>query len=410
MSRALSRPLPWQGQIAVLVASQFLAVIGFSFFNPFFALYLQELGIRDRPSAAAFAGLMFFANSMVLAALAPIWGAVADRFGPKVMTQRAMFGSGVLIALMAAARSPTELLIVFCALGGVSGVMASTTTLASALAPSAHVARAIGFSQAAWSSGAAIGPFVAGLLAGVLGYRNMFLVGTAFFIAAGLLITLFVQSGAVPSASQPGFISSFRFAVNDRRLLAISALVFLVQAGTTGMLPVIPVFVQELEPDPERVNVVVGIVFGLGGVTGAIGAVAAARFSDRFGAAGVLSVIAGLGAVFQLPHAIATNSIQLILARGLFGAVQGGYLPMTGAMTAQAVPPERRGIAYGMNGSAFALGNGIGPLLVGGVVVLAGIRPAFGIGAIVLIAAAAGARWFEGRLRRAPPLVRRLRT
>lgn len=395
-----ARGRPWREQMIALIIAQFLAVIGFSCFHPFLPLFIQELGIEGRAAAAGFVGIMLFLNSLSLAVLAPLWGAFADRIGPKMMAQRALIGSAVLVALMGLARNPTELLIGFCALGAVSGVMVALTTLASAVAPLPQVGRSIGLMQAALFTGTAIGPLGAGLAANVIGYRWLFLIGGGFMIVAGLLVSVFVQGQARGGTSSPSVFSGFRYAAADRPLLALTILVFLLQVGATGVQPVIPIFVQEIESDPQVVNLIVGASSGLTGLTGAIGAIWIARFAERFGHALVLSIIAALGGVFQLPLAFATTSLQIVLFRGLFGSVFGGFLPVTGAMTAQLVPADRRGIAYGLTGAAFSLGNGIGPLLIGTAVAWVGIRGVFALEAVILLVTAIGARWASGAFAR----------
>lgn len=396
----LATGLTWERQLVALVVAQFAAVVGFSCFHPFLALYVQELGIEGRAEAAAFVGVMLFANSTILAVLAPVWGAFADRIGPKMMAQRALIGSAVLCATMGLARTPTELLVGFCALGAVSGVMVALTTLASTVAPLTQVGRAIGFMQAAVFTGTAIGPLAAGIAANVIGYRQLFLVSGAFMLGGGLLVTFLVRAMTRSSAAPPSVLSSLRHASQDRPLLAITMLVFLLQMGAMGVNPVIPIFVQELESNPDAVNMIVGLAFGLSGLSGSFGAVWLARLAERVGHGVVLTWISALGAVFQLPHVFAASAAQLVLFRGLFGTMLGGFLPVTGAMTARVVPLERRGVAYGLTGAAFAFGNGIGPLIVGSSVALVGVRGVFAVEAAILLVAAIGAYLASGALSR----------
>jgi MFS family permease len=150
------------------------------------------------------------------------------------------------------------------------------------------------------------------------------------------------------------------------------------------------------------VNTLVGLSWGVIGITGTLGAIISARIAERYGQGIVLAVMAGASALFQIPHMLAAHAVHLLLARTLLGATSGGFLPLTGAMTAVAVPFGRRGIAYGVNGAAFAFGGGVGPLVIGSAVAVMGVRNVFWIAAIFMLTAAVGSYWIGRELRRSP--------
>src|SRR5437588_12160961 len=97
------RPDRWRRSLYAICAMQFTATVAFSSALPFLPLYLQELGIRDRGENAIWAGVLVSGTAFIMALIAPLWGAVADRFGRKMMVTRVLVGDAVLIALMGAA-------------------------------------------------------------------------------------------------------------------------------------------------------------------------------------------------------------------------------------------------------------------------------------------------------------------
>jgi len=62
-------------------------------------------------STEFWAGMVFSAHALTMAIAAPIWGSLADRFGQKVMVQRAQFGGALMLALMAPAHSAEQLVL-----------------------------------------------------------------------------------------------------------------------------------------------------------------------------------------------------------------------------------------------------------------------------------------------------------
>lgn len=96
---------------------------------PFLPRYVEFLGSSYGFSIIFLVGAVFSAQAVTMALAAPVWGAPADRFGKKIMVQRAMFGGAVMIFLMAFSTS-AEMLVVLRALQGlVTGTVAQRTRL-----------------------------------------------------------------------------------------------------------------------------------------------------------------------------------------------------------------------------------------------------------------------------------------
>ena len=68
---------------------------------------------------------------LAMAISAPIWGAMADRFGRKPMVVRSMLGGGVMVAMMAYATSPEQVLVVRMLHGALSGTVTACITMVS---------------------------------------------------------------------------------------------------------------------------------------------------------------------------------------------------------------------------------------------------------------------------------------
>ena len=95
-----------------MFVAQLLTAVGFSVIFPFLSLYVTELGSRTALSVEFLAGAVFSAQAITMMIASPIWGAVADRYGRKLMVERAMFGGAVIMLLMGFVRSGEELVFV----------------------------------------------------------------------------------------------------------------------------------------------------------------------------------------------------------------------------------------------------------------------------------------------------------
>ena len=75
----------WKRNLAVLWFGELIAISGFSVFMPFLPFYVQELGISGLEQVAFWSGLLTTAQGVTMAAIAPVWGSLADRYGRKIM-------------------------------------------------------------------------------------------------------------------------------------------------------------------------------------------------------------------------------------------------------------------------------------------------------------------------------------
>jgi DHA1 family multidrug resistance protein-like MFS transporter len=151
MIQRLLRPVrstpDWQRTLYIMVAAQLVAGVGLSNMFPFLPLYVQALGTKTSLSLEFWAGMVYSAQAMTMMIASPIWGAVADRYGRKLMVQRAMFGGAVMMLLMAFARSAEALALLRAAQGLVTGVISAASALVAAVAPRERTGYAMGLLQ-----------------------------------------------------------------------------------------------------------------------------------------------------------------------------------------------------------------------------------------------------------------------
>jgi DHA1 family multidrug resistance protein-like MFS transporter len=185
---------PWVRTVAVLTAVQVISELAFSFVTPFTPLYVQELGVTDATEAGVWAGAISGISAVLGACVAPFWGIVADRFGHRLMIQRALLGSGLVILLTSFAQSPVQLLVLRTAQAMLSGVVPAVATVASLTTPTRYLATVLGMLQAAMFLGISLGPLFGGVFADLFGFRLGFLVAGSIMVVLTVLVTAMVPN------------------------------------------------------------------------------------------------------------------------------------------------------------------------------------------------------------------------
>ena len=189
----------WKQTFACSFIAQVLSILGFSFALPFLPFFIRDLGVSDPARQAWWAGVTLGATGVTLALFAPIWGALADRFGRKAMVMRSMFGGALVLVLMSYSRNIGDLLVCRLLQGAFTGTVAASIALVASVTPLRHSGLALGMMQSAVFLGTAIGPLVGGLVADRYGYRAAFQMGAAIVLLGGVII----HYGAHESLSPP---------------------------------------------------------------------------------------------------------------------------------------------------------------------------------------------------------------
>jgi DHA1 family multidrug resistance protein-like MFS transporter len=383
----------WQRTLIVVWIAEFIGLIGFAMVMPFLPFYVQELGVSDPNQVKFWSGLIVSAHAVTMAIFAPIWGSVADRYGRKLMLERAIFGASVVLTLMAFAQSPQQLLVLRLIQGCLTGTVPAATTLVASAVPRDRTGFALGWLQMGIFAGVSVGPLVGGLVADTLGYRPSFLVTGAFLFAAGLGVMFFVHEKFERPEPQPGTQRShwwdgLAMVIRSRELLVVLGARFLTRTGARVIGPVLPLFVATLLTESSRVATMAGIVTGASAAASSIGSVVLGRTGDRVGYRRVLLASAIVAAIFYFLQAMVANLAQLILLQTFVGFALAGTISSLTALLATLAPEGQQGSVYGIATSVVSGANAVGPMLGASLAVAVGFRATFLLSASVFILAA----------------------
>jgi len=366
--------LRWQRTLGVMFVAQLLASVGFSTIFPFLPNYVEYLGVRSGGSLVFWVSAVFSVQAVAMMIAAPFWGAMADRYGRKLMVQRSMFGGAVVILLMAFAGSAEELTLLRLVQGLITGVMSASSSLVASVTPRERLGYAMGLMQTASWAGVSVGPMIGGVLEFFFGYRIAFVVTAVLLFVGGLLVLLRVEERFTRAESVPrGFGGVFKSWAHVVRVPGVSLaylLRFIAWLGRTMLVPFLPLFVAAISVRGDLAGIYTGLAIGLASAAGTFSGVVLGRLSDRVGERPVLVYSALATAIFYLPMTFVTEVWQLIALNTLVGLAVGGVLPAISTMLARLTDPSEAGTVYGLDTSIGSASRAVAPLVAGAIVTL----------------------------------------
>lgn len=422
-------PMPWKRNLAFIWIGVFVGLLGANFVFPFMPFYIQKLGISDTSQVSFYSGLSEGATGLSLTLTAPLWGAMADRYGRRPMFLRALVGAGVLIAIMGLVQSVWQLILLRFLMGAFAGTMGAAAALVAAGTPRISTGRALGTLQTAAFTANMLGPVVGGVVASSLGIRESFIFCAVLYAVAAALVYIFVREPKSAPAAEPakgarqGIIGDLRTIVSERQIVIMLGLMFMLWLGTTFVRPVLPLNIDNFSSSPgsgsTRVALTVaghsfaldaeaatGVVFGLIGLTSTIAALTVGPLGDRFGYRRCVAGAAFLAGLLYIPVAGAGSFDAFLLLMGGVGLFQGAMVPGLNALIAAAVPDGKQGSAFGLAASMQSMALLFGPILGGFTAGLFGIHAPYVVIGFVLALTGVGAYILvEEPDRAAPPVL-----
>lgn len=381
----------WQRNLWVCVAGSFTTIVAMTLLLPFLPLYVEELGEHDPAAIVQWSGIAFGATFLTAGLVAPLWGALADRYGRKLMLIRASLGMAVAMSLMGLVQTVWQLVALRLLVGLLGGYASGSNVLVATQSPKTRTGWALGTLAAGIMAGNLVGPLIGGVLPQAIGIRNtFFLVGAAIFLAFLATVTLIREDRRPGSTRARG--GAGWAAVQDRRpVLAMLAGGALLMFATMSIEPIITVYVATLVP-AGQVTITAGLVMSGAALGSILSAPRLGRLADRVGPWPVITGSLIACAALLVPQAFVTLGWQLVTLRFLMGVALGGLLPCIISVIRHAVPAAAVGTILGYSISAQYAGQVAGPVAGGFVGGHLGMRAVF-LGTAVLMAAGAAATW-----------------
>jgi DHA1 family multidrug resistance protein-like MFS transporter len=368
----------WKRNLIVSWITQIFSLIGFGFVMPFLPFYIQELGVSSPESLQAWVGYINAAPALVMGAMAPVWGFLADRLGRKLMILRAMIGGAVIMSLIAAAKTVQAVFILRTVQGLFTGTITASATLVASGTPKDRLSFALGFLSSSTFIGFAFGPFVGGLLAEFIGYRATFFAGAGIIAAAFFLVLLFVKEPHVKAAEpEPGDEDfSWKQLLRQPFTMVFPSL-FLMRFSRSLPQPFLPLYVQQIRGTLTGASAVTGFISAALGVVTAAAGLTLARLGDRFDKQRLIALFLSAGAVVSLPIFFTGSLWSFTLFYVLATFCLGGVEPILQSLVSFHTPAAKRGLLFGIQTAIASLGWFIAPIVGSRITIRFSIKHAF---------------------------------
>jgi MFS transporter, DHA1 family, multidrug resistance protein len=376
----------WSRNLTILLAAIFIEEMGWSLNAPFLPLYIQELGIPDLKAAALWAGVVMAASMLINSPMTPVWGALADRFGQKLILLRALAALTLSNFAVGLVGDVQQMLVVRLVSAFFTGLVPLSYAIIASSAPQTRMAESVARLQVVTIVAASVGPLIGGILVDRVGVRPGYFYASGLCVLGFLLVLLLFHNPERPE-SVPAARNERRGLRGDILALAPLALVlFLVQIVDRSFQPLIPVYVNELGGAAAGgVGFWSGLTVSLAGGAMAVSAILAARLSHHHSPVRLLLFTLGGGALLCAPISRLDAVWQLTIARPLLSLAVGG------AATLVFTVGGMLGLSRGSIGRSAVLvmgqqmGGSLGPLL-GGAVAQWSLRGVFLIDSLLYLA------------------------
>ena len=384
----------WKRTYWVVWLANLVTSVGMMSFLVFFPAHLEDLGVEGS-AVAIWSGLVFGGAPLMASVMTPIWSALGDRFGRRLMTVRAMLAITVFVGAMAFATAPWQLFALRLCQGFFSGFVAPSITLVSVAAPVHRQGLVAGSLQTALALGSIIGPLIGGFVQPRYGLEAVFVgVSCASLVSATLVWFLAredardrqqVARGVAPMEILRGSLKDLEGVWSNPRMRAALQLLFWMLLAVGASNPLMELYVRELGASPGQTSVLTGLVTSAFAATSLVAMPIWGAYGDRVGHATAMRRCALLGVAALVANALASSLAMLFVVRIALAAAMAGASPLPYGLAASEVPVERRGGAMGAVFSARTLAVASSAMVGGALSQLVGIRGLFALGAVLLL-------------------------
>ena len=354
----------WKRNLLISWIGCFFTGASFSLVMPFIPLYIEELG-APASQVPLLSGLAISITALAAAIVAPIWGNLADRKGRRLMMIRAAAGMTVTMGALAFVPNVYWLLVMRFFTGVLSGYIPNATALIAYQAPREKSGWAIGTLATGAIAGNLIGPLMGGILAELLGMKNVFII-TGMILFITLLLTIFFVKETFEPVEKKNLMSTKEILGQSTRRSVLFGLFFtslILQLGMTSISPILTLYIRELSTDTGSVLFLSGLIVSVAGVSAVISSPYLGRLGDRIGNHKILL----LGLVFSfccfIPMGLVTAPWQLGVLRFLLGFSTGALMPSVNTLISKITPPEGVSRIFGYNQMFNNFGQVLGPLV-----------------------------------------------
>ncbi len=367
------RSLPSYGTLLfTCCAISFCCYVGSYMRLPVVPLFARSLG-----AGTVQVGIINSAFLLMAGVLSLPLGMVSDRFGRKLL---ATLGALILSAtsyLLCFSKTPTQMVWIYLLFGvGLAAFGPTMMAIVADSSPLTHLGRTYGWYTTALYTSMTIGPAIGGYVAQSQGFLSVFLVsGTVILLALSGVLFFLPGASLIPSPIRKRRDGkSARELLKNRPLLGCWLATLGGCFGLGMFMTFLPLHARNMRLSLGQI----GLLFAVQGLANTLSRIPFGHLSDRVArrkdlvVAGSV-VLSGSVAAFG----ISRNAGQFVLFSILFGIGMSLAFTSAGALIAEVVPTESRGLAMGGYNTCIYLGMMLSSAIMGGVIQRVGFEHGF---------------------------------
>lgn len=364
----------WKRNLFVLSAAQFVYRAGTRSLIPFLPLFIQDLGNTSTVSAAIWSGWIFAVPFIVSFFTTPLWGSFGDRYGRKLMTIISVFGFALSQYLMGSSANLTQLLIFAAFQEALGGFYPAAVSLTASNTPKENTAYALGVIQFANGAGNVVGPVIGGLLAVIIGYREVFYLVAGVVGSTGIIILLFIREENFSAEKQSylSLLQNLKYIFNEKVLFASALFLLIYSLSVSVIRPTFPLFIAELS-SVKNVSSITGIILGIYGGTSAVASALFGKLIKKKNIITIFYFVAITASATSVLIGFFHSITILIILLSAGGFAVGLILPLIFTLISNHTEQERKAGVFGLGSSFMIVGNFGGSIVAGYIVSLIGL-------------------------------------
>ncbi len=373
------RSLSYSSLLFICCGVAFSGYLGSNMRLPVVPLYVQSIG-----ADTVQVGIINSAFLLMAGILSLPMGILSDRFGRKLFASLGLIVLSITSFLLYFSKTPMQVMWIYLFFG--AGLAAFGPTMMSFVAdfsPVTHLGRSYGWYTTALYTSMSLGPAIGGFVAQQRGFLQVFLIsGTIIFLTFWAVLLFLPPTHLVitdrPKKRNPSII--VRELLKNRPLLSC----WLVTLGGCFALGMFITFLPLHAQNQSLTVWQIGLVFAAQGLSNALSRIPFGYLSDKVANRSTLVVIGLIGfSASMAGFAISKSMIHFVTFAVAFGTSMGLAFTSVGALIAEVVPLESRGLAMGGYNTCIYFGMMLSSASMGAIIRKIGFEDGFFITAVI---------------------------
>ena len=380
----INSEINWKQNLRVAWLGNFFTGASFSLVMPFMALYVEQLGAPQN-KVEWYAGLAVSLSALTSSLIAPVWGRLADRYGRKPMMVRASLVMTFTMGGLAFVPNVFWLLVLRILNGLFSGYVPNSTALIASQAPKNRSGYALGTLATGVIGGSLVGPLLGGVLAEILGIRQVFLL-VGFILLICNLMTIFLVKEDFQPVTKAEVLSTrdlFSSIKDKQILIGLFVTSMIIQVSAQSIAPILTLYIRHLG-QTENLMFVSGLIVSALGFSSMLSSSTLGKIGDRIGNHRLLLIALFYSFSMYVLCALAQNSLQLGIVRFLYGFGTGALMPSINSLLTKITPREGISRIFSYNQMFMNIGQVIGPFIGSAIATDLGYRSVFYVTSLIV--------------------------